>query len=237
MRETNMKKFITKQILGIGALLCASAAIAGTVEVRPDDSLTPLSTAGSCIVISSRCELTTTSNTFSIIVVGLNQPGTGSTTVGTTGATLGLRFSTVSGGTLDWTAADGSTVLPTFGQKFDPPAANPDPGTTATPIAPVDTCDNIFDCLLTAVPPTSGALPGGTIVAFVVKFTATGPGTYLIDIDDDGADLSWTNNAGNTANTYTQARVIVSAVPVPAAAWLLLSGLGSLVGLKRFRRQ
>jgi hypothetical protein len=208
--------------------------MAGTVEVRPTDSGTPLAISGACTVVAGRCELTTPSTTFSVIVVGLDQPGTGSTTVGTTGATLGLRFSTVSGGTLDWVAADVSSVAPTFGQALTAPAANPDPGTTATPIAPVDTCDNTFDCLLTAVPPTAGALPGGTIVAFVVKFTATGPGTYLIDIDDDGADLSWTNNAGNTANTYTQARVIVGEIPAPAAAWLIAP---AILAAGRFSRR
>jgi hypothetical protein len=138
---------------------------------------------------------------------------------------------------LDWTVADNSSVPPTSGGGFTGVVATPDPGTIASPISPIDTCDNFADCIVSNLAPTSGTLPQGTIVGMVLGFTATGPGTYDIDIDDDGGDFAWTSNAGSTVNTYTQARVIISAVPVPAAAWLLLSGLGTLVGLKRFRRQ
>jgi hypothetical protein len=170
-------------------------------------------------------------------VIGLNQP-----TV-TTGATLSPRYSLDTSGdgyvdSLDWVAADQSSVLPTAGPQFEAPIATPDPGTTAFPIAPVDTCDNTWDevthsgCLVTAV--SHEPYPSGTIVAFVLKFTASGPGTYLMDMDDDGQHLSWTNIGGNTSNTYTQARVNI--VPLPAAGSLLAPAFG-VIGWLTIRRR
>jgi hypothetical protein len=213
-----MKKSILNSV-GVLALLFAGAGMAGTVEVRPTDSGTPTTIPGSCTVVALRCELTTGSLSWSVIVVGLSQPET-------TGATLGLAMSPG----VTWTASALSSVAPTSGQAFNALVSTPDPNT-----ADVGTCTG-FDCINTALAPTSGTLPSGTVVAFVLTFSVAGPGTYLIDIMDDGGDFSWSDpNAMPIANTYTQARINV--IPVPAAAWLLVSGLGTLVGLKRFRRQ
>jgi hypothetical protein len=239
MRETNMKKFITKQILGVTAQLCASAAMAGTVEVRPISDGTPLDESGApCLVVSSRCEMAIIGNTvtFQVVVVGDSQPAN------TTGLTLGMRFSLASGtGSIDWVAADNSSLPPTAGGAFTGVVATPDPGTFASPIGPIASasCANFADCIISNLAPTAGTLPQGTIYGMVLGFSATCTSvtcTWLVDIDDDGGDFAWTSNAGSTVNTYTQARILQT-VPVPAAAWLLLSGLGSLVGLKRFRRQ
>ena len=53
-------------------------------------------------------------------------------------------------------------------------------------------------------------------------------------------DNSWTDQDANpyTGVIYQQAdvNVVTSAIPVPAAVWMLISALGSLAGIKRLRR-
>jgi hypothetical protein len=209
----------TSKYLGLAALLCSSATMAGTVEVRPTDSATPTTIPGTCVVVNLRCELTTLSNTFSVIVVGLDQPATA-------GATLGLAMSPG----VTWTASALSTVPPTSGQAFNALVSTPDPNVTD-----VTSCTG-FDCINTALAPTSGTLPSGTVVAFVLTFSVGGPGEYLIDIMDDGGDFSWTDtSAMPIPNTYTQARII-NAIPLPAASWLLAPAILAAARFSRRRR-
>jgi hypothetical protein len=79
-----------------------------------------------------------------------------------------------------------------------------------------------------------------------MTFQAIGNGDAMIQVfDDGGATTGWFDADTFEAipTTYTQADVCVGPncgtpiVPVPAAAWLLLSALGSVAGLKRLRRQ
>lgn len=102
--------------------------------------------------------------------------------------------------------------------------------------------------LLTVLGPLVGTLPSGSFDAFTVTFDALSAGAANIVVIDDQSDICWgdaTTNlcVGSGSNpvqsmTYNQANVTVQApvVPVPAAAWLLMSALGSIAGLKRLRR-
>jgi hypothetical protein len=96
--------------------------------------------------------------------------------------------------------------------------------------------------LISVLGPLVGTLPSGTFDAFTVTFLAGAQaGAAGINLFDDQSDICWSDAAtfGCVAGvTYTQANVTIQApvVPVPAAAWLLLSGLGSMAGLKRLRR-
>jgi len=209
-------------LTGLILILTATTAMAAQVEVIPFEPSTPQAGA-SCNVVAGRCDLVTSNTNFSVLVRGLNQPQTA-------GATLGLTFSPGAG--MDWTAADLASVPPMNGLAFGAIVATPDPGTTALPIAPVTACDNFGDCIVTVLAPTAGTLPSGTVPAFVLKFAASAPGTYLIDILDDGGDFSWSDaNAQPIPNTYTQARVTV--IPLPAATWLFGSALALLAWVRR----
>jgi hypothetical protein len=221
MRETNMNK-ISRYVLGMAALLCSTAGMAGTVEVRPNENST--AQPGACLLVAGRCELTTTSSGFYVIVHGISQPDV-------QGVTLGLEFSqTVGTGTLTWQSGALSTVAPTAGTQFDDIVNTTPPDTT---------CPN-GGCIITVLN-TAGADPNGTVDAMVLNFTmtcSTAVCEWIIDMFDDGSDFSWNNaNTGPIANTYTQGRVVFNNVPVPAAAWLMVSGLASLAGIRRLRRQ
>ena len=95
---------------------------------------------------------------------------------------------------------------------------------------------------------TPSGSPSGSFDAFIITFMAIAPGAANILILDDCVSVAtcptaaraWfddVNFEGILAN-YNQANVTVTApvVPVPAAAWLLISALGSMVGVKRLRR-
>jgi hypothetical protein len=77
------------------------------------------------------------------------------------------------------------------------------------------------------------ALQPNSFVLFSVNLTGIVAGTSALGLDV----LSLTDESGHALASDVQgSSVAVAPVPLPAAAWLLLSGLGSALGFTRSRR-
>ena len=140
------------------------------------------------------------------------------------GATLGLTFNS----NVSVTAIGLAPGSPFTGGTT--PTCNPSPGPA---------CSFSSGSLISVIGPLVGQLPSGSFDAYQVTFLANAEGPAGITIVDDQSDFCWSDSqtfACVPDVQYTQANVTVGVVPVPAAAWLLLSGLGSIVGIKRLRR-
>ncbi len=105
------------------------------------------------------------------------------------------------------------------------------PYTVYTKNSPNSANPTVFDV---ERPLSSGPNPGVYNIA-VLTFQALAVGNGNILINDDGGNVSgWfddTVNVDYIPVSYNQASV--SIIPVPAAAWLFVSALGGLAGLKR----
>jgi hypothetical protein len=245
-----MKNLISKISIGAGALLFSAAGMAATVTMS-----TPTLLPGTSVFL-----VTISGSNF---VEDLENPVLDQTTIG---ATLGISYSsnmtyvgplvqcpTTSGtncptGTVTTGTATGSG-LPASGPfalasggaynpHFTPADATPNTPPTGTP-----------PFLLTTFDITTGTGASGSFDVVKLAFQATNMSAATITLIDNGGSLSWFQlnepfdiipvtygNGGPGGKTLT-VNAPVPPVPVPAAAWLLLSGLGSLVGIKRLRRQ
>jgi len=92
----------------------------------------------------------------------------------------------------------------------------------------VDTAEVSFDA-----PADLTALQPNSFVLFTLSLTGIAPGTSALDLSVG----SLTDEHGNPLVADVQgSSLTVTPVPLPAAGWLLLSGLGSLLGFGRSRR-
>ncbi len=146
---------------------------------------------------------------FSVLVSGTGFPETG-------GATLGLSFNPSVVNVAGMSLATGSPFDYISSSAFDNVTGEVQ--------------------FISVLAPLVGTLPSGDFDAFRVDFRSVGLGTAGISLIDDGVLKGWagTNFSLISGITYNQANVTVSNVPLPAAVWLLLSGLGVLVSTRRF---
>ena len=110
------------------------------------------------------------------------------------------------------------------------------PFTVYTKNSPANANPTVFDIEAPATQNQGGAYYN----VAVLTFKAIGNGLANIVIDDDGGTFTGWFDADTfdyIPATYTQADVCVgggcNVVPVPAAAWLFVSALGGLAGLRR----
>ena len=148
---------------------------------------------------------------FSVLVSGTGFPETG-------GATLGLSFNP--------SVVNISQIFLATGSPFDYVSSS--------------AFDNVTGQVqfISLLAPLVGALPSGNFDAFRIDFKSVGAGAASISLIEDGVSKGWTAADFSLISgiTYNQAKVTVTGtvVPLPAAGWLLLSGLGMLVSTKRF---
>jgi hypothetical protein len=211
-----MKTSISTKLIGVAALLCSSVGLAATVEVRPSAGLSNTGCCDATMLVGTN---------FSVTIHGDNMPAN-------VGPSLGLSFDS---SVVQFVSA----VLPATGPYS---AAS---GAFLTRFPATGTPTDIFV--------TPAGSPSGSFDAFVINFFAFQTGDANIRIIDDcdsnsgnpltdaadcaAATRAWFDDPdfNPISIAYTQATVRV--VPVPAAAWLLVSALGGLGGLKRLRRQ
>jgi len=188
---------MSKQLIGVLALLVSSAGYAATVTVTPS-TLTPNSAVN---------------EVFTVSVAVANVANVG-------GITMAMSWDSTK-------ASLTSSSLPAFGTG---PLAI---GTGTFLIVNGAGNSRTID-ILPGAPPVNGNFD-----LAVFTFTALAAGAMNLVINDDGGIFTgWFDN--DTAEVipvdYTQANVQIGpapVVPVPAAAWLLISALGSMVALKR----
>ena len=111
------------------------------------------------------------------------------------------------------------TFLPSGGGTFFVPGTIDNVGGTVSATA---------DTLLTAITGVSGS---GALATF--DFTAIGPGSSSLSIANVTLLDSNLNSIPNTAGGGSV--TVTNPTPLPAAAWLLLSGLGGLAAMRRCR--
>ncbi len=78
--------------------------------------------------------------------------------------------------------------------------------------------------------------PSGDFVAFTVDFKAVGLGSTSLILSDYALN-PWASGGFEINPSYMTGVVNVSSVPLPAAVWMMLSGLGVLGGTSRHRRR
>ena len=88
---------------------------------------------------------------------------------------------------------------------------------------------------ITILTPLAGPNAGGSFDAFSIDFSVVGPGSSAITIVDDGGALVWSDAITFQPIPVVYNQATITTVPLPAAAWLMLGGLGFLFGVAKKR--
>lgn len=85
---------------------------------------------------------------------------------------------------------------------------------------------------------TFAGVADGAFNFATVELRSVGLGTSALNlVDANDLVLEWANGVGDSVSfSATDGSVTVSAVPLPAAAWMMLSGLVGIAGITRSKR-